>query len=74
MRKITIVPIILILFLLVGVGFYYHQIKIERKYQACIKQCCPNPNLYHMLECKYNIAKSKKSCICIESCKEKYGK
>ena len=68
----TICLILITVVILAGVGFYHYQ-KVEQKYQACRNKC------------KYELEKNKKVLkgsaikfdnflICIENCKEKYGK
>lgn len=69
-KKICLVLIIVAI--LVGAGFYHYQ-KVERKYQACKNKCKYELEKNKKI-LKGSAIKSDKFFICIENCKEKYGK
>ena len=68
----TICLILITVVILAGARFYHYQ-KVERKSQACRKQC---EYKFHPMAIE-NISDETiqdKFFICIENCREKYGK
>ena len=66
----TICLILITVVILAGAGFYHYQ-KVERKYQACRNKCKLEKGALMSLELWKWTSHYQ---ICIENCKEKYGK